>query len=265
LTTNNRVRIIPARRPGPINSAAAPKPGKIAQRRTLCSTCNLRELCAPCCGLTRPEMDVADRLICNLVRVRRGELLYRTGDRFAFLYAVRSGFFKSVAMLEDGRDQVTGFSMTGEVLGMDGIGLERHTCNTIALENSGVCAISFAALQRLAQAIPSIQRQFHRVMGLAIVREHRAMLLLDSMNAEERLAMFLLDLSQRFAVRGDSPSEFSLRMTREEIGSYLSLKLETVSRTFSRFEEEGMIGVRWKFIRILNHVQLNRVLGRKLD
>jgi CRP/FNR family transcriptional regulator len=264
MRSNTSLRIVSARRIAPIDSAAAAKSGKVAQCRTLCSSCNLRELCPPCCGLTRAEMDVADRLVFNRPRVRRGESLYRTGDRFTCLYAVRNGFFKSTAVLDNGRDQVTGFTMTGEVLGMDGIGPERHTCNTIALEDSEVCAIPFARLQELAHEIPSLQRQFHKMMSREIVREHGVMLLLGSMNADERLAMFLLNISQRFAARGNSPSEFNLRMTREEIGSYLGLKLETVSRTFSKFQDEGLIGVQQKFIRILDSAGLGRVMGREL-
>jgi CRP/FNR family transcriptional regulator len=264
MTTNTAVRIVPTQRRAPIDFAAAAEPDKIAPCPTMCSTCNLRELCPPCCGLTRAEMDVADRLVFNRPRVRRGESLYRTGDRFTSLFAVRNGFFKSTSLLENGRDQVTGFSMTGEVLGMDGIGPERHTCNTIALEDSDVCAISFARLQELAHEIPSLQRHFNKTMSREIVREHGVMLLLGSMNADERLAMFLLNLSQRFAARGYSPSEFNLRMTREEIGSYLGLKLETVSRTFSKFQEEGMIGVQQKFIRILDSACLAQVMGRQL-
>jgi CRP/FNR family transcriptional regulator, anaerobic regulatory protein len=262
VASDTSARIGPNRRRAPGDSAAAPTPGKITQSGTMCSTCNLRELCLPCCGLTRSEMDVADRLVFSRTRVRRGENLYRSGDRFTSLYAVRNGFFKSTALLENGRDQVTGFSMTGEVLGMDGIGPERHTCNTIALEDSDICAIPFARLQELAQELPSLQRQFHKTMSREIVREHGVMLLLGSMNADERLAMFLLNLSQRFAARGYSPSEFNLRMTREEIGSYLSLTLETVSRTLSKFQQEGLIGVRQKFVRILDSAGLERVMGR---
>jgi CRP/FNR family transcriptional regulator len=262
MATNTPVRIIPAKHSAPINSAAVPKPGTTARFRTTCSTCNLRELCLPCCGLTRSERDVADRLAFKRSRVRRGESLYRTDDRFTSLYAVRNGFFKSTALLENGRDQVTGFSMTGEVLGMDGIGPERHTCNTIALEDSDVCAIPFAGLQELAHEFPSLQHHFREMMSREIVREHGVMLLLGSMNAEERLAMFLLNLSQRFAARGYSPSEFNLRMTREEIGSYLGLKLETVSRTLSKFQEEGLLGVQQKFIHILDNTGLERVMGR---
>ncbi len=264
MTTNSSVRIIPALRRAPDDAAATPKSGESAQCRTTCSTCNLRELCLPCCGLTRSEMDVADRLVFHRSRVRRGESLYRSGDRFTSLYAVRNGFFKSTALLENGRDQVTGFSMTGEVLGMDGIGPERHTCNTIALEDSDVCAIPFAGLQELAHEIPGLQRHFHKMMSREIVRENGVMLLLGSMNADERLSMFLLNLSQRLAARGYSPTEFNLRMTRGEIGSYLGLKLETVSRTFSKFQEEGLIGVQQKFIRVLDSAGLELVMGREL-
>jgi CRP/FNR family transcriptional regulator len=256
--------MVPAQRRAPVDFAAAPESGNIAQCTSMCSTCNLRELCPPCCGLTRSALDVADRLVFNRWRVRRSECLYRTGDRFTSLYAVRSGFFKSTAVLENGRNQVTGFTMTGEILGMDGIGPEQHTCDTIALEDSDVCAIPYARLQELAHEIPSLQRQFHKTMSREIVREHGVMLLLGSMNADERLAIFLLNLSQRFAARGYSPSEFNLRMTREEIGSYLGLKLETVSRTFSKFQEEGLIGVQQKFIRVLDSAGLERVMGREL-
>lgn len=141
MTVNTAVRINPARRRVPINAAAAPKSGRIAQCTTMCSSCNLRELCVPCCGLTRSEMDVAGQVVFSRGRVRRGESLYRTGDRFTTLYAVRSGFLKSSALSEDGRDQVLRFSMTGDILGMDGIGPEQYTSNTIALEDSDVRAI----------------------------------------------------------------------------------------------------------------------------
>jgi CRP/FNR family transcriptional regulator len=262
MTANTARRINPTRQRTPMDPATAFRSGNLAQCPTKCSTCNLRELCAPCCGLTRPEMDTAVQLVFNRARVRRGESLYRKGDRFTALYAVRNGFFKSTALLENGRDQVIGFAMTGEVLGMDGIGPELHTCNATALEDSDVCAISFAMLQKLAHQIPSLQRQFHRAMSREIVRERGVMLLLGSMNAEERIAMFLLNLSQRFAARGYSRSEFYLRMTREEIGSYLGLTLETVSRIFSKFQQEEMIEVQQKLIRILDSAGLHRVMGR---
>jgi CRP/FNR family transcriptional regulator len=266
MPSKTAVRIVPARRRAPADSAVAARSGNVAHLKTLCSTCNLRELCLPCCGLTRTEMDFAKRLVFNRSRVRRGESLYRSGDRFSALYAVRDGFFKSTVLLEDGRrDQVIGFSMTGEVLGMDAIGTERHTCNAIALEDSDICAIPFAGLQKLAREIPGLQRQFQRMMSREIVREQGVMLLLGSMKAEARLAIFLLNLSRRFAAHGYSPSKFNLRMTREEIGSYLGLTLETVSRTLSKFQEQGLIGVRQKFIRILDNAGLDRLMRGEPD
>jgi CRP/FNR family transcriptional regulator, anaerobic regulatory protein len=266
MASRTKARIIPPRRGTPGGTAVAARPRNIAHLKTMCSNCNLRELCLPCCGLSRAEMDVANELVFNRSRVRRGESLYRAGDRFTALYAVRNGFFKSTILLEDGRrDQVIGFSMTGEILGMDGIGSERHSCNTIALEDSDVCAIPFAGLQKLARAIPGLQRQFQRMMSREIVREQGVMLLLGSMKADERLAIFLLNLSRRFALHGYSPSKFDMRMTREEIGSYLGLTLETVSRTLSRFQDDGLISVQQKFVRILDNAGLDRMTGRQPD
>jgi len=235
-------------------------PATIPRCQTTCSSCNLRELCLPC-GLTGNDATRADELVYTRRRVKRGDTLYRSGDAFNSLYAVRSGFFKSSMLLEDGRDQVTGFHMPGEILGMDGIGQEIHTCGAIALEDSEVCVIPYARLEELGQEVPQLARQFHKVMSREIVRDQGVMMLLGSMRAEERLAAFLMNLSQRFRARGYSSSEFHLRMTREEIGSYLGLKLETVSRIFSRFQEEGLISVQQKHIRILETEKLKQLLG----
>ena len=219
--------------------------------KTACSNCNLRELCLPF-GLSLEELERLDDLISTRRRVRRGDHLYRAGDQFDAIYAIRSGFFKTDVLLEDGRDQVTGFQMAGELLGLDGISTEHHTCNAIALEDSEICAIPFSRLESLSREIHTLQHHFHKVMSREIVRDHGVMMLLGTMRAEERLAAFLLNLSQRFTARGFSHAEFYLRMTREEIGSYLGLKLETVSRAFSKFQEVGHIAVQQKHIRILN-------------
>ena len=219
--------------------------------KTVCSTCNLRELCLPF-GLSLEELERLDDLISTRRRIKRGDYLYRVGDSFDAIYAIRSGFFKTDVLLEDGREQVTGFQMGGELLGLDGISTEHHTCNAIALEDSEICAIPFSRLEVLSREIHTLQHHFHKVMSREIVRDHGVMMLLGTMRAEERLAAFLLNLSQRFTARGFSHAEFYLRMTREEIGSYLGLKLETVSRAFSKFQEEGYIAVQQKHIRILN-------------
>ncbi len=219
--------------------------------KTACSNCNLRELCLPF-GLNIEELERLDDLVSTRRRIKRGDHLYRAGSAFDAIYAIRSGFFKTDVLLEDGRDQVTGFQMAGELLGLDGISTEHHTCNAIALEDSEICAIPFSRLESLSREIHTLQHHFHKVMSREIVRDHGVMMLLGTMRAEERLAAFLLNLSQRFTARGFSHAEFYLRMTREEIGSYLGLKLETVSRAFSRFQEEGHIAVQQKHIRILN-------------
>jgi len=227
--------------------------------KTACSNCNLRELCMPP-ALSGEEMQQIDDLVSNRRRVKRGENLYRAGETFDAIYAIRSGFFKTDVLMEDGRDQVTGFQMAGELLGLDGIGTEIHSCNAVALEDSEVCTIPFAHLENLSSEIRTLQKHFHKVMSREIVRDHGVMLLLGTMRAEERLAAFLLNLSQRFTARGFSPAEFYLRMTREEIGSYLGLKFETVSRAFSRFQEEGLVAVQQKHIRILDIAGLKKLM-----
>jgi CRP/FNR family transcriptional regulator len=237
-------------------------PVTIGHLKTACSQCNLRELCLPY-GLAEHEIVRLDELVGMRRRVKRQHHLYRAGDRFEAIYAVRSGFFKTDVILEDGRDQVTGFQMAGEILGMDGISTELHTCNSVALEDSEVCVIPFAELERLSREIEALQHHFHKVMSREIVRDHGVMMLLGTMRAEERLAAFLLNMSQRFMARGYSQAEFHLRMTREEIGSYLGLKLETVSRAFSKFQEDGLIAVQQRHIRILSIAGLKKLLDHR--
>ena len=235
-------------------------PIDIAKLRNACSTCSVRELCLPA-GLDLEELAQVDKMVNRRRPVRRGDYLYRAGTELQSLYAIRSGFIKSCVLHEDGREQVAGFHMTGDLLGLDAISAGRHLCDTVALEDTEVCDIPFALLERLAREIPSLQSHFNRIMSREIVRDHGVMLLLGSMRAEERLAAFLLNLSQRFATRGYSSTEFNLRMTREEIGSYLGLKLETISRVLSRFQQEGLIQVRNRYLKINDVDALRRLVG----
>lgn len=233
-----------------------------AALREACSQCNLRELCLPM-GLSEHELGQLDTLVNLRRRILRGQHIYRCGDSFEAIFAIKTGFFKTDVLLEDGREQVTGFQMAGEILGLDGIGTEKHTCNAVALEDSEVCLIPFADLENYSREIGALQHHFHKVMSREIVRDHGVMMLLGIMRAEERLAAFLLNLSQRFTARGYSPTEFNLRMTRNEIGSYLGLKLETVSRAFSRFQDEGLITVHQKHIQILDVAGLKKLLSER--
>lgn len=225
-----------------------------------CSNCNLRELCMPL-ALNEEELQKLDNLVATRHKIVRGNTLYRNGEKFSALYAIRTGFFKTSVAAEDGRDQVTGFQMAGEVIGLDGIVSDYHTCDAVALEDAEVCVMNFDLLEDLSREITALQRHIHKVMSREIVRENGVMLLLGSMRADERLAAFLLNLVQRLHARGFSQSELVLRMTREEIGSYLGLKLETISRTFSKFVEEGIVEVKQRHVRIMNPDALKLIVN----
>ena len=219
--------------------------------KVACSSCNLRELCMPV-NLSEADMQRIEQVVAKRRKVAKGDHLFHNGEKFTALYAIRTGFFKTCVASEDGRDQVTGFQMAGEVIGLDGIVSDHHTCDAVALEDAEVCVMPFEQIEELSREVSALQHHVHKIMSREIVREHGVMLMLGSMRAEERLAAFLLNLVQRLHARGFSQSELVLRMTREEIGSYLGLKLETVSRTFSKFADEQIIEVKQRHVRILN-------------
>lgn len=229
-----------------------------------CSNCNLRELCMPM-GLDEQQMQRIEEVVATRRKIKRGGMLFQNGETFSSLYAIRTGFFKTCVATEDGRYQVTGFQMAGEIIGLDGIVNNHHTCDAIALENAEVCVMPFNRLEELSREVTALQSHVHKVMSREIVREHSVMLLLGSMRAEERLAAFILNLVQRLHTRGFSSSELILRMTREEIGSYLGLKLETVSRTFSKFVEDGIVEVKQRHVRILDTEALQRLVNNSRE
>ncbi len=234
----------------------------VTQLRNACSTCSLRELCLPA-GLDNHALDRIEELVNRRhAIIVRGSYLYRAGEPLQSLFAVRSGFLKSCIVDEYGREQVTGFHMSGELVGMDAIATGRHVSDAVALEDTDVCEIPFDRLEELSRNIPALQQHFHRIMSREIARDYGVMLLLGNMRAEERLAAFLLNLSQRFAARGYSPVRFILRMTRHEIGSYLGLKLETISRAFSRLQEDGVISVQGRSIELKSIDKLRALIGQ---
>ena len=225
-----------------------------------CSNCNLRELCMPV-GLDAEQMQRVEEVVATRRKIKRGGMFFQNGEAFTSLYAIRTGFFKTCVATEDGRYQVTGFQRAGEIVGLDGIVTNHHSCDAIALENAEVCVMPFNRLEEISREVTALQSHVHKVMSREIVREHSVMLLLGSMRAEERLAAFILNLVQRLHARGFSSSELILRMTREEIGSYLGLKLETVSRTFSKFVEDGMVEVKQRHVRIITPDALQRLVN----
>jgi CRP/FNR family transcriptional regulator len=231
---------------------------------TLCSTCHLKDLCLPC-GLAGTDVQRLDGLHFGRRKVKAGQPLYREGDGFTNIYAVRSGTFKSALSLPDGREQVSGFHMAGELMGLDGLAQGRHASTAIALEDAEICSIPYSQLAELSASSTSLQMVVGRLMSREIVREHSLMVLLGSMNAEERLAAFLMNVSQRMKARGYSPLEFHLRMSRAEIGSYLGMKLETVSRTFSAFQQQRLLEVDKKHVRILDLAGLAGLVERRVQ
>ncbi|AIO26890.1 fumarate/nitrate reduction transcriptional regulator Fnr [Burkholderia cepacia] len=237
----------------PVERADQPK--RAASR---CSTCALRTVCMPP-DLSPDDFARVDAMICTTRHVRRGETLFRAGDAFNSIYAVRTGSFKTIVMHRDGDEQITGFQIVGESLGLDGVHTGRHNGDAIALEDSTVCIIPFGQLEQMCRDVRPMQHHVYQMMSGEIVRESAQMLLLGTMTAEQRVAAFLLNLSTRFKARGYSAAEFVLRMTRDEIGEYLGMKLETVSRMMSKFQRKGLVAAQGKQIRIVDSDGLGRI------
>ena len=225
-----------------------------------CSGCRLQSLCLPSDLSGGPLSEFASVVFPHR-RLKAGQALYRSGETFDAVYLVRTGFVKTVVLLEDGREQVTGLHMPGEMLGMDGLASGCHASDAVALGDSEICVVPYHRLETLSCEAREVQRHLHRMFSHEIVREQRMMLLLGSMRAEERVAAFLLNLSERFMARGYSPSDFVLRLTREEIGSLLGMKLETVSRIFSKFQRDTLIEIEGKHVRIVSIAGLRGVVG----
>ena len=242
-------------------SAAMMRLALPARPAAVCANCCLQTVCLPC-SLADDELDRFDEIATVKRRIARGATLYRGGESFDALYAVRSGAFKTVGVSGHGDEKITGFYLPGEILGLDAISCDRHGYSAVALEDSEVCVIPFAQLERMAQAMPNLQRQLLRVLSGDIARDQGLMLLLGKMTAEQRLAAFLLRLSRRHQRLGFSASRFVLRMTREEIGNYLGLTVETVSRLITRFQREGLIVVQQREIELKDAGALANLVGQ---
>ncbi|MBI4196160.1 MAG: fumarate/nitrate reduction transcriptional regulator Fnr [Betaproteobacteria bacterium] len=236
------------------------RPAGAVRPANSCSNCCLRDVCLPR-GLPDASLRDVDELTTAKRRVARGTALYRSGDRFEMLFAVRSGAFKSVGVSRSGEEKVTGFYLPGEILGLDAINNDRQNYNAIALEDSEVCAIPFGKLQELALRIPELQQQLFRMLSRDIARDQGLMLLLGSMTAEQRIAAFLLSLSRRYKRLGYAAERFNLRMTREDIGNYLGLTLETVSRLLSRFHRDGLVSTQQREIELQDVEGLMEIVG----
>jgi CRP/FNR family transcriptional regulator len=210
-------------------------------------------------GLDNADMSRLDQIIGRGHRILRDQRLYRMGDPFKSLYAIRFGHFKTCYVNDGGEQQITGFQMAGELLGMDAISSDHHHCDAVALEDSEVCEIPFTRLEELFSSIPALLHHFHRIMSQEITREQHVMLLLGNMRAEQRFAAFLVNISSRYAARGYSSTCFQFRMSREDIGNYLGLTIESISRLLSSFRAKGWVAVDKREIQILDLAKLKEL------
>jgi len=241
-----------------LSASSAAKSGLC--RAVSCSSCCLQGVCLPS-GMDTTKLCEMDELTRVKRRIARGTVLYRSGDAFDSLYAVRSGSFKSVGFSRGGEEKVTGMHLPGEVMGLDAINGRKYGYDAVALEDSEVCVIPYARLTQLALQIPELQAQLLRILSGDISRDQGLMLLLGGMDAEQRISAFLLSLSRRYQKLGYAASRFSLRMTREEIGSYLGLTLETVSRLFSRLQRDGLISAHQREVELKDVARLREKVG----
>jgi len=223
-----------------------------------CGDCRLGELCLPI-ALDAVEISHLDEIVKRGRTLNKGDYLYREGDEFNAIYAIRAGSFKTFKTTWDGVEQVTGLYLPGEIVGMDGISSNRHGGSAMALETGSYCEIPFHQLEELSARIPSLQGRFFRLMGQEIVKDQQMLTLVSSNAAEERVAALLLSISSRNHRRKLSPLQFRLPMTRAEIGSYLGITLETVSRVFSRLQKQNIVEVDNKEIRVLDIEALKSV------
>jgi len=230
-------------------------PGKVA-----CEDCGLFRLCLPV-GLAREDLEEVDRIIRRRRPLQRGDHLFVSGNQLYSIYAVRSGSFKTYTMTDDGRERITGFHLPGELVGLDAIGSGLHTCSARALETSSVCEIPYSEFESLSERIPSLPRRLLRIMSNEMHQDQMLLMLLGKHSADQRLAAFLVSLARRYSQRGYSSSEFNLSMSRNDIANYLGLAVETVSRQFSRLQEDGVLAVRGRHVQLLDMPRMQALAG----
>lgn len=234
---------------------------EVSRQTISCIGCHLRKVCMPLDVKDPKAIALFEQLVTARTRLHKGDVLFRAGDPFTALYAIRVGSCKTVTLTHDGVEQVSSYNLPGEIIGVESLGGGVHVCHAVALEDTEVCVLPYERMERLAHEDFGFQRWVHRLLSAALMRERTTTLMLGTMRAEQRLASFLLDLSSRYQLLGYSSTEFVLRMTRDEIGSQLGLKLETVSRLFSRFDEEGLIDVQGRVIKLRDRIGLQQLLA----
>ncbi|MEO6264298.1 MAG: fumarate/nitrate reduction transcriptional regulator Fnr [Luteimonas sp.] len=237
---------------------ATPSVIDLAQLRRGCSQCSLQQLCLPA-GIDSSELARLDEIVKRRRPVERGERLFRLGDPMRAVYIARDGAFKTICVSEEGEEQVIGFHLPGELIGLDALGSGAHRCEAVALNTANVCEVPFEELASVAAQLPSLQQQLLRVIGQSVGRDHDHMEMLGRRQANERIALFLHGLGERLRHIGQSGTDFRLPMSREDIARFLGLAPETVSRGFTRLQEDGVIAVTGRRVEVLDVAELDHV------
>lgn len=228
--------------------------------RVSCSECRLGSLCLPI-AVTTDQVDQIDAIIQRSKPLGKGDHIFQQGDKFRSVYAVRSGAIKAYTLTDSGKEQITGFYLPGEILGMDGIGTFSHSASARAIERSAVCEIPYDSLGTLSAQLPSLQSHFFQIMSQEINNDQKLIGMLGKNSAEERIAAFLLSLSTRNLRRKFSATEFRIPMSRTDIANYLGLTIETVSRIFTRLQKNNVIAIDYKELSILDMQKLRELSG----
>ena len=226
--------------------------------KTSCNTCGLSDLCLPA-GLEQSDMDKLEESVNRSRPIHKGDVIFEMGNKFDSVYAIRSGTAKLIRLTETGDEQIIGFYLPGELLGLDAIENGQYKCTAVAMETLTYCAFPFDRLATLSQVIPGLQQQIFRLMSKELSSENEMLLSICNKNAEARVATFLISLSQRFQNLGYSSSEFNLSMSRQEIATYLGLTMETVSRIISKFQKQGILKTERKMVTISENERLHQI------
>lgn len=228
--------------------------------RIACESCSLHQLCLPL-GLHGDDLHRLENIIKRSHPLKKNETIFHQGDHFQSIFAIRSGSVKTITVANDGSEQITGFHLPGELVGLDAVSSDCHPCSAKALETTSYCEIPFAQLELLSGELPSLRHQLLKIMSKEITHDANLLMLLGKKTADERLASLLLSLSTRLSTRGFSATEFNLSMSRNDIANYLGLAVETVSRLFTRFQDQGLIKVDGKYVKLLTLENLKGMIS----
>ncbi len=231
----------------------------IERLRRSCAQCSLQVLCLPA-GVDSGDLQRLDDIVRSRRPLAQGETLFRAGQPLGALYVAREGAFKTVALSQDGETQVIGFHLPGELMGLDALGGGQHACDALALTRATVCEIPMGQLEHVCQQLPGLQHQFLRIIGQGIQRDQTHMEMLGRRQASERMALFLHGLAERYRLLGRPSDMFVLPMSREDIASFLGMVIETVSRTLTKMQDDGLISVRGRQLKILDPVRLDALV-----